>query len=60
MTLGWKRWLLLAIVLLASGTALLMLVDRTMRSGAIADEQRAAHDDATILATSLTLSLIHI
>lgn len=57
MTLDWKRWLVLAIILLASGTALLMLVDRTMRSGAIADEQRAAHDDATILATSLTSEL---
>ena len=37
--------------------ASLLLVDRTMRSRAIAEEQLAARDDAIILATSLTSEL---
>ncbi|MBD58868.1 MAG: hypothetical protein CL808_01925 [Citromicrobium sp.] len=54
---GWKRWAILAVVLLASAVAVVLLVDRTTRAGAIVEEQRAAHDEASILAASLTSEL---
>lgn len=54
---GVVRWLSIAIGLGVLAFAALWLVDRTMRSRAITEEQIAARDDAAILATSLTSEL---
>ena len=54
---GIVRWLAIAIGLVALAFGALWLVDRTMRSRAITEEQIAARDDAAILATSLTSEL---
>lgn len=54
---GIKRWLVIAAIFTGVAFGTLLLVDRAMRSRAIAEEQLAARDDALILATSLTSEL---
>jgi two-component system C4-dicarboxylate transport sensor histidine kinase DctB len=52
-----SRWLVGAAIIAAVGFGALLLVDRTMTTRAIAEEQLAARDDALLLATSLTSEL---